>query len=328
MKHTFSSNIRFKRTTVAILLLWLAAFAPIYWLSTVTQFDHGVYTFAHTFTVAAICALALLIIMLIGGNIIPFYIYKETTKGVNIQGEPIAFHGKLRRYIGRTFLTLLLSLLSYLWLFPFYLKARLSYQINQSTFRGHRVSFRGSSRMLTLYYLVIPLFIYYIFPEILHEWVPATHSSILTVLPPTLVAPSAVLLTIFLMAYLLSVTCKWGINIRYKRYHLHSRSNAMKFFLPWIAVIVVSCVTIGLLFPVMKIWIINRYIEDMEATSTETTIIFHSNMSIYKEGVFAVGQMILCILTLWVYFPIAKQRVLNRMVSQIGFKRISSSNSF
>ncbi|MDC1105244.1 DUF898 family protein [Prolixibacteraceae bacterium] len=319
MKNYFSSDIQVQRS---IKTFFIQLGINIVCIGIAFNVDS--YEFDRLSAPWALFTLMIFINLCLSAITIPYALQTDIFRGIKVRGEAIQSQGKITTLIVKTGLLFVLSVVTCFWLFPLYLKRKLSYLLNHCSLGGQKFIFKGKARNLLLYYLVAPAFVFFVVPSFFVIMDPNPVVTIFYTEPSTAQIALTFLLTFLFLAYIFAITLRWMIHIEYNRFNIHTRSKARKFFSHWLVVVVGSFVSLGIALPILSIWIFNRYIKDIEATWVDETIVFESDISIQKDTLFIYGQLTLILLSLFIYFPFAVQKVMNRFIPKISYRNVST----
>ncbi|MDC1106869.1 DUF898 family protein [Prolixibacteraceae bacterium] len=307
MKNNFTANISLKNCILPMILVIISISV------TYTPFIASISnTYLSTFVAQIIRIIFWLCI-----SFFSFRMFKGITNGIKINEEKLEFHGELKEFLKITLIYGVLNMITFGLALPLFMKKKYEYIVANISYKGQPFQFQGGIKAMIIFVFIILGSIYGFMAIIWFGiYIPFPFD-----LSGEVQEMIALLITVSLILITTTYLIHWYARIGYGNYKLGFKdhySTYIPFMLLWL---VVSSITLGLGSIFMGIWILKTYIRDLEARSDKHRITFSEDLDIFDDGFYIIGQMLVTIITLGIYTPMAYQRVLNRFLPKIYYTK-------
>ncbi|QZT37455.1 DUF898 domain-containing protein [Halosquirtibacter xylanolyticus] len=252
-------------------------------------------------------------------SFLSFKMVKGILEGIMIDNEVLEFHGILKDYLKIALIYSVITIITLGLAFPLFLKKKYEYLVANTTYKGQPLQFRGCIKAMTIFISVIMCSIYaFLAIAMLDINIPFSFD-----LSGDAQFAIFYLLLISFVIISTAYLYHWYARFNYKDYKLGFK-NHFTSYIPYLLLSFVgSILTLGLGSIFFSLWVKKIYIKDFEAKSEEQLITFSEEIDIFNDGFYILGQMLLIIITIGIYTPIAYQKILNRIIPKIAYTKES-----
>lgn len=240
-----------------------------------------------------------------------FYFIKLTINGVSLKEKLFNFNGDVFVFAGKMLLGTILSMITLFIYMPWFIKDITKYLVNNTSYKGNNFDFKATGGSLFLVFLLgflVPMIIIVIIMSQVMD--PMNFNPVLP-----MIMGLAMLLVMVPFMYL---TYKWMVNIDYKEYHITLKTDAVESIMMIFGQMLLAIITIGIYAPMAYLKIFKYFIDRTVAVKEGDERNFGFDIQPMNDFLFIWGQLLLCIITLFIYFPWAYVKI-NKRFSQRTF---------
>ncbi len=253
-------------------------------------------------------ALLILVIVLAAG-VISFFIYRFMLISIKYGDAQVQFSGRFWTYAGKVILGFFLSLITLSIYMAWFIKDITKFFVNNSSLDSEPFRFRGKGWVLFLillltFFLPFILLTYFVFKNI-----PFDGRS----LGYTLLSQAIV---IVLMVPYMYMVYKWMVNISYKEYHLHWKTDFFASCIKILTEVLLSLITVGIYTPLAYLRLYQYFAERTYAEKEHTVLTLGYDLEPRADFLYLWGQGLLTIITLGLYYPWAIEKTGKRILSK------------
>jgi len=248
-----------------------------------------------------------------------FFMYKMTIEGVEFKEKVFRFGGKFGDFMLLFIGNLLLTIITLGIYSPWFISNMYKFFAGNATYNEHPFEFKGKGSDLFVIFLValiIPmLFVWSIvmigaftggFTKVLMHYEMPEFSGLVIGLIFFAVVSVIVILICFMYYYY-----KWLVNLSHKGYNIKWETefwpSAQQIFIQTL----LSVITLGIYSPVGSLRLYKYFLEKTVARNETSVKRFGYDLTAGDDFLFIWGQILLCIITLGIYFPWAYCKISN-----------------
>ena len=262
---------------------------------------------------------ALSLILLVVEYAIMFFIYKMTIEGVEFKEKVFTFGGKFGSFMSLFIGNLLLTIITLGIYGPWFMTNMYKFFATNAKHDEHNFEFKGKGSDLFVIFLVtlfIPMLVVGaivmigaftggFMTALLHQEMPEMSGFVVFLVIFAVV--SIILISVSFMYY----CYKWCVNLSYKGYEIKWETE----FWPTVQQILIqiglSVITLGIYSPVALLRLFKYFAEKTVARKESSMKKFGYELAAGDDFLFIWGQILLCIITLGIYFPWAYCKISN-----------------
>lgn len=236
-----------------------------------------------------------------------FCIVKATVGGLSLNGERFYTDYDFKKYAIMCVKGLLLSLVTLCIYLPWFVVKIIRFFAAGTDFRGNKLEFKGDGMTLFSYVALLIL-------------LPLFFSVFLIVI--ALVAKSVPFIIILGVVYLLcfsvyyAMMLKWIMNFSYGAKRIVSKVRGVQFGLFIAGQILLSAITIGLYYPMALLRLWKYYVGSIVLGDDMVEEKLGFSMMPGKNYFTILGQMLLVIITIGIYYPWAYVKIIGLLMNQ------------
>ena len=267
---------------------------------------------------------ALSLLLFVVEYAILFFMYKMSIEGVEFKEKVFTFGGKFGSFISLFIGNLLLTIITLGIYSPWFMTNMYKFFASNATHGDNKLEFKGKGSDLFVVFLValfIPMliiaaivmigaFIGGFTMTLMHKEMPEITGLVIGLI--ILVVVSIILIALFFTYYFY----KWCVNLSFKGYEIKWETELWPSVLQIFVQTVLSVITIGIYSPVASLRLFQYFAERTVARKENTVKKFGYDLQAGNDFQFIWGQILLCIITLGIYFPWAYCKINNYVLSK------------
>ncbi|MEI6751537.1 MAG: DUF898 family protein [Paludibacter sp.] len=274
------------------------------------QQGNGIHEiFGHLGLLFSLKALSLILFVL--EYAIMFFIYKMTIEGVEFKEKVFTFGGKFGSFISLFIGNLLLTIITLGIYGPWFMANMYKFFATNAKHGEHNLDFKGKGSdlfVIILVTLLIPMlvvgaivmigaFIGGFWKALIHQEMPEMSGLFIGLLILAVVA--AIFITVFFMYY----CYKWCVNLSFKGYEIKWETELWSSVQQILVQTGLCVITLGIYSPVASLRLYKYFAERTVARKESIVKKFGYELAAGDDFLFIWGQILLCIITLGIYFP-------------------------
>lgn len=254
---------------------------------------------------------ALALILFVVEYAILFFMYKMTIEGVQFKEKVFTFGGKFGEFITLFIGNLLLTIITLGIYSPWFMTNMYKFFARNAIYNEHNFEFKGKGSDLFVIFLValiIPMMVIWSIVMI-----GAFTGGFMNVLMHHEMPELSGLLIIFMifaaLAAILIIICfsyyfyKWCVNLSHKGYEIKWETEFWPSAQQILIQTVLSVITLGIYSPVASLRLYKYFLGKTVARNETSLKKFDYDLAAGDDFLFIWGQVLLCIITLGIYFP-------------------------
>lgn len=237
---------------------------------------------------------------------IEFYFYKFFITGIQYKEKNVEFSGTFGEFVGIILLNVLLTVITLGIYYPWFIKNLMSFFTNNSKYEENEFKFESKGGQLLLIFVFAALI-----PIILISGMSLAFINLLD-LQPSIVN----VITYFVMVPYLYLLYKWLVNIKYKDYAIQWNTEFFSSVGYIIGQMFLTMITIGIYTPAASLRIYKYFANKTEITSELKSMKFGFENKMVNDFLFIWAQILLTIVTAFIYLPWAMAKISQRVLNQ------------
>lgn len=285
---------------VAFLVLFVTPYA--YVLSIYKNFD---FQSGEGYFIIPIIFLLVLIAFFI-----EFYIYKFMITGIEYKEKNVEFKGKFAEFIGIILLYFLLIIVTVGIYYPWFIKRIAKFFVNNSNYNENEFTFLSRGRDLLLIFvfaLLVPMFLITTFTLAITSIIHST---------PEIASLFLNSITFIIMIPYIYLLYRWLINVKFKEQRIYWKTEFFSSVFYMLGQFLISIITLGIYSPVAFLRIYKYFAERTIIESETEQKRFGYDLKAGKDFLYYWGQILLTIVTVFIYLPWAIANTSRRLLSQ------------
>ena len=264
------------------------------------------------------------LLLLVVEYAILFFIYKKTIEGIEFKEKVFRFVGKFDEFISLFIGNLLLTIITFGIYSPWFMTNVYKFFARNAKHDEHNFEFKGNGTDLFVIFLVtliIPVMVVSaigligavlggFMDALMHREMPEISGFVVFLVIFETV--SLILIFVCLTYYFY----KWFVNLSFKDYEIKWETvfwpSAQQLFIQ----IGLSVITFGIYSPLGSLRLYKYFMEKTVATNETSLKKFGYDLAAGDDFLFIWGQVLLCIITLGIYFPWAYCKISNYVLSK------------
>lgn len=239
-----------------------------------------------------------------------FYLIKLTWDNVKYKDVNVRFSGSPGILFCKNIGGLLLSMITLLFYYPWYIKNITKYITEKTSLNSESFKFNGKGgKLLVIFLLALLLPVFVLFFVLRDNLVYILSYSIFILLF------FRCLFLIIIIPYIY-YAYKWMVDFEYKDYIIKWKTSFWDSCSLILIQVVLSFVTLGIYSPVAVLRVYKYFSERTFARNDEKTLHFGYEIEPWKDFLFIWGQLLLAIITLGIYFPWAYSKIGKRVLGK------------
>jgi len=324
MKNYFKFNLTGKKLIPLWLLFILLYIIPysvvqnqIQELSNIQQGNGIISHFLQIGNVFSLKVLSLILFVL--EYAILFYFYKMAIEAVEFKEKVFTFSGKFESFMSLFISNLLFTIITIGIYSPWFLTNMYKFFATNSKHEGHKLDFKGKGSDLLVIILVsfiIPLMVFSaivmigaiiggIMKILLQQEIPEMSGLVIGLICFAIV--SIILISINFTYHFY----KWCVNLSFKGYEIKFETEFWPSVQQILIQVVLSIISFGIYAPVASLRLYQYFAERTVARKEGSVKKFGYNLASGDDFLTIWGQILLCIVTLGIYFPWAYCKICN-----------------
>ena len=243
--------------------------------------------------------------------IVYFYFIKFIINATSLNDESLVFSGTLGAFYGKFVLGLLFSIVTLGIFSPWFIKNLADYYTEKTSYKSRSFQFLGKGFTL---------------------WSIITLSLILVIVVFTLIATMVLhynpngpiigrviyqVVMFFAMIPYIYYIYRWSVNVKYGEYHIQWETEALASILQIAKVMLLTIVTLGLYLPMARLQMYRYFAERTVSNVVEgQQVRFGYDIEPKVDYLFLLGQGLLVIATLGIYYPWAMVKMNSRILGK------------
>lgn len=256
----------------------------------------------------------LFILLILIAFVIAFYIAKFTINNIAYNDKTIEFNGNLGKYIGIVLLGFFLSIITFGIYMAWFVRDLHRFFIDNSSYNSNSLKFQGKGGKLFVIFL-LTIFI----PMIVISIVMARFLIIYN--QSLLFSYIFQMVMMIIMIPYMYYAYKWMVNIKYKEYNILWNTNFWASCGKIAIEVLIMIVTIGIYMPLGMLRLYKYFAEKTVAKSNEKQLMFGYDIDQLNDFFFILGQLLLTIITLGIYYPWAFCNIGKMVLSKTYLKQ-------
>jgi hypothetical protein len=267
---------------------------------------------------------ALSLVLFVVQYAIMFFIYKMTIEGVEFKEKVFTFGAKFGSFISLFIGNLLLTIITLGIYSPWFMTNMYKFFATNAKHGEDNLEFKGKGSDLFVIFLVtlfIPMlvigaivmigaFIGGFMNTLMHKEMPEISGLVIILI--MLAVVSIIFITIFFTYYFY----KWCVNLSFKGYEIKWETELWPSVLQILVQTGLSVITIGIYSPVASLKLFKYFAERTVARKESSVKKFGYDLAAGDDFLLIWGQILLCIITLGIYFPWAYCKINNYVLSK------------
>ena len=273
--------------------------------------------FGHLGLIFSLKALSLILFVL--EYAILFFIYKMTIEAVEFKEKVFNFGGKFGSFMSLFIGNLLLTIITLGIYGPWFMTNMYKFFATNAKHDEHNFEFKGKGSdlfVIILVSLLIPMlvvgaivmivaFIGGFWKALIQQEMPEMSGLVIGLL--ILAVLAAILITVFFMYY----CYKWCVNLSFKGYEIKWETELWSSVQQILVQTGLCVITLGIYSPVASLRLYKYFAERTVARKESIVKKFGYELAAGDDFLFIWGQILLCIITLGIYFPWAYCKISN-----------------
>jgi uncharacterized membrane protein YjgN (DUF898 family) len=251
----------------------------------------------------------LFLAMIVIGLLVYFLIAKITIKHIHYGETSFDFQGRFWTFTGKVVLGMFLTIITLGIYAAWFIRDLERFFINSSSHNGHALRFNGSGAYLFVIMLVV-LFIPSLVIGLLLLPVSSAPNG------TTVMMISRQLLFIILVIPYYYLFYKWLVDINFKEYHIHWKTEWMPSVGKIALEIVLAVITLGIYLPLAYLKLFAYFSQRTIAQKEDGAYVFGYDIEPTADFLFIWGQLLLTIITVGFYYPWAYAKIGKRILSK------------
>jgi len=255
---------------------------------------------------------------------IMFFIYKMTIQGVEFKEKVFTFGGKFGSFITLFIGNLLLTIITLGIYSPWFMTNMYKFFATNAQHGEHNFEFKGKGSDLFVIILVtflIPMLVVGAIVMIgaliggfttalMHQEIPEISGLVIGLMFFSVIA--IILISVFFSYY----CYKWSVNFSFKGYDVKWETELWSSVQQILLQTLLSIITLGIYAPVASLRLFKYFAEKTVARKESSIKKFGYELAAGDDFLFMWGQVLLCIITLGIYFPWAYCKISNYILSK------------
>jgi len=240
-----------------------------------------------------------------------FFIYKMTIEGVEFKEKVIAFGGKFSEFMLLFIGNLLLTIITLGIYAPWFMTTMYKFFARNATYNGQNFEFKGKGSDLFVIFLVtllIPVMVVWgivvigalaggFFKMLIQQQMPEFGGLFIGMM--IFVSISVILIVVCFSYYYY----KWFVNLSHKGYDIKWETEFWPSAQQILIQTVLSVITLGIYSPVASLRLYAYFLGKTVARNETSVKKFGYDLAPGNDFLFIWGQVLLCIITIGIYFP-------------------------
>ena len=253
-----------------------------------------------------------------------FFIYKMTIEGVEFKEKVFSFGGQFGSFISLFIGNLLLTIITLGIYSPWFMTNMYKFFATNAKLGEHNFDFKSKGSdlfVIILVTLLIPIlvvggivmigaFIGGFWKALIHKEMPEMSGLVVGLLILAVVA--AILITVFFMYY----CYKWCVNLSFKGYEIKWETELWSSVQQILIQSGLCLITLGIYSPVASLRLFKYFAERTVARKESIVKKFGYELASGDDFLFIWGQILLCIITVGIYFPWAYCKINDYILSK------------
>lgn len=253
-----------------------------------------------------------------------FFIYKMTIEGVEFKEKVFTFGGKFGSFMSLFIGNLLLTIITLGIYGPWFLTKLYNFFAKNATYDDQNFEFKGKGSdlfVIILVTLIIPMLIVWsivmigaliggFMKELMHREMPEVSGLLISLIIFAVVCTILILVCLFYYFY------KWIVNLSYKGYEIKWETEFWPSAQQILIQVVLSVITLGIYAPVGWLRLYKYFMEKTVARNEDSLKKFGYDLAAGDDFLFIWGQVLLCIITIGIYYPWTYCKVSNYVLSK------------
>jgi uncharacterized membrane protein YjgN (DUF898 family) len=248
-----------------------------------------------------------------------FFMYKMTIEGVEFKEKIFSFGGKFGEFISLFIGNLLLTIITLGIYSPWFMTRMYKFFASNATFDEHNFEFKGKGSDLFVIFLValiIPMiFVWGI--VVIGAFAGGFMKALVHYELPELSGLFIGFMLFVVVAIILIIICfsyyyyKWLVNLSHKGYDIKWETEFWPSAQQILVQTLLTIITLGIYSPVGSLRLYKYFLEKTVARNETSVKKFGYDLTAGDDFLFIWGQVLLCIITLGIYFPWAYCKISN-----------------
>jgi uncharacterized membrane protein YjgN (DUF898 family) len=253
-----------------------------------------------------------------------FFIYKMTIDGLEFREKVFTFEGKFSNFISLFIGNLLLTIITLGIYSPWFVANMYKFFAINAKYDEHNFEFKGKGSdlfVISLVALIIPMMVLGaivmtgallggFMNAITHREMPEMSGFIIFLVIFAVVSVILILVCFTYYYY------KWCVNLSVKGYEIKWETEFWPSIQQILIQIGLSVITLGIYSPVASLRLYKYFLDKSVARNESSLKKFGYDLEAGNDFLFIWGQVLLCIITLGIYFPWAYCKISNYILSK------------
>jgi len=253
-----------------------------------------------------------------------YFFYKMTLEGVEFKEKEVTFGGKFGSFMSLFIGNLLLTVVTLGIYGPWFMTNMYKFFAKNATYDDQNFEFKGKGSdlfVIILVTLIIPLIVVWsiimtgamaggFMKAIMHREMPEMSGLVIGFMI------FAVVTTILILVCFIYYIYKWCVNLSYKGYEIKWETEFWSSVKQILIQIGLSVITAGIYSPVGWLRLYQYFLRKTIARNENSLKKFGYDLAAGDDFLFIWGQVLLCIITLGIYYPWAYCKINNYVLSK------------
>jgi len=261
----------------------------------------------------------ILIVMIIVGYAILYYMFKLTIEGVEFKGSHLVFEGSFGQFMGKFILGMFLTIITLGIYSPWFITSIHQFFINNTSHDSNKLEFGGTAgKLFKILFFTTFLPIMAMMIVLIYIGFKTGNSD------PKTIGYYTNGITVLIMIPYMYYFYKWMVNIHFKDYTISWETSFWKSCGKLLLEIFLSVITLGIFYPVAMLRLYKYFLERTFAVSESNKKGFGYELETREDFLYIWGQLLLTIITLGIYYPWAYCNITSRILSKTYTEQIAA----